>query len=235
VDLEMNATGAVVHTQAFHDTVRARRATRGFLAEPVSADVIRKVLEDAQRSPSNCNTQPWRTHVVSGAKRAELADALQSAYDEGRFSLDFTFDEGEYFGRYAQRRSELGKHYYGALGVAREDTDGRRAAAGLNVTFFGAPHVALLFMPSFGDNVRVAADVGMHAQTFLLSLAAHGLAGLPQTTLGCFADTVREVLGIPEESKLLFGISFGHPDEQAPANSFRMTRAPLSECVNFHQ
>ena len=53
----------------------------------------------------------------------------------------------------------------------------------MNYSFFNAPHVALLFMPSFGDNVRVGSDIGMYGQTFLLSLAARGRGGIPQTSL----------------------------------------------------
>jgi hypothetical protein len=37
----------------------------------------------------------------------------------------------------------------------------------------------------------------MYGQTFLLSLAARGLGGLPQTVIGLYADTVRAVLGVP--------------------------------------
>ncbi|MFD9319117.1 nitroreductase family protein [Streptomyces sp. NPDC060053] len=47
---------------------------------------------------------------------------------------------------------------------------------------------------------RTAGDIGMYAQNFLLSLAARGLAGIPQTVLGVYADTVREFLGVPSLS-----------------------------------
>jgi nitroreductase len=75
----------------------------------------------------------------------------------------------------------------------------------------------------------------MYAQTFLLALAARGLAGVPQTSLGTFAAIAREVLGIDEELKLLFGISFGHPDQASPANKLTMPRDPVSECVTYHE
>ena len=101
--------------------------------------------------------------------------------------------------------------------------------------YAGAPHVALLFMPQIGDAVRTAGDVGMYGQTFLLSLAAQGLAGIPQTFLGMFAETVRSVLGVPDEFKLMFGISFGRPDAEAPVNRLTVGRAPLSESVVFHR
>lgn len=49
-----------------------------------------------------------------------------------------------------------------------------------NLEFFGAPHVVMHFMPEVGDNVRVTGDIGMYAQTLLLSLTAPGLGGIPQ-------------------------------------------------------
>lgn len=43
----------------------------------------------------------------------------------------------------------------------------------------------------------------MYAQRLLLSLAARGIGSIPQTSLGFFADVVREVLGVSAEFKLL--------------------------------
>lgn len=74
----------------------------------------------------------------------------------------------------------------------------------------------------------------MYAQTFLLSLTARGFDGIPQTMLGFYADVVREFLGVPEELKLLFGISFGTVDQSAPVNGVRMGRAPLEQSVVLH-
>ncbi|WP_436737967.1 hypothetical protein [Streptomyces sp. BBFR102] len=49
-----------------------------------------------------------------------------------------------------------------------------------------------------------------------------------------YADTVRGFLGVPDELKLLFGISFGTADVTAPANSFPMGRVPLEHSVVLH-
>ncbi|MET7297228.1 nitroreductase family protein [Streptomyces griseoloalbus] len=53
----------------FTDLARSRHSVRKFLPDPVPPADIRGVLEDAQTAPSNCNTQPWTVHVVSGAAR----------------------------------------------------------------------------------------------------------------------------------------------------------------------
>ncbi len=230
-----NAANAATAPLSFIDVVRARHCCRGFLRQPVPDAVIEEVLKDAQCAPSNCNTQPWATHIVSGAKVGELSQALFKAAGEGRYSPDFSFDQAAFSGRYAERIAEQGKAYYGALCVARDDEQSRIAAVALNYSFFDAPHVALLFMPSIGDNVRVAGDIGMYGQNFLLSLVARGLGGVPQTSLGFFAGTIREALGVPDDMKLLFGISFGYPDLKAAGNSFAMPHDPIAMNVTFHR
>lgn len=222
-------------SKLFHDVVRERHSVRNFLPNPVSDTLLRAVLEDAQRAPSNCNTQPWQVHIVSGAKRDALSKAILEADSAGRMTPDFSFDLRHFHEVYGERAKAQGAAYYQAIGVAREATEDRRTAARLNLDFFGAPHVALLFMPSFGDNVRVAGDIGMYGQTFLLSLTAHGLGGIPQTMLGFYADTIREVLGIDPSMKMLFGISFGYPDTTHAANRYRIEKAPIDDSVIFHR
>jgi nitroreductase len=220
--------------QSFHDLVRKRQSCRQFLAKPLGAARIDAVLQDAQRAPSNCNTQPWQVHIVSGATLASLTQVLVAHAETARFSPDFTWDETAFPGPLDARRRAQGKAYYEALGIARDDKTGRHEAMLRNLTFFGAPHAAFLFMPAVGDSVRVASDVGMYAQTFLLSLTARGFAGVPQTLLGLFAASIRAHLGVPDEMKLLFGISFGYADPAGIAAAPIMPREPISDnCVLY--
>lgn len=233
--LKNNLDINIKEAPSFHEVVRDRTSCRGFLPDPVPSNLITSVLEDAALAPSNCNTQPWATHIVSGKKLQELSEAILRENTAGRISPDFSFDLNDYHGRYQERHFNLAKTQYEAFGVKREDKEGRKEVSDLNYKFFNAPHVAIPFMPTFGDNVRVGGDIGMYGQTFLLSLTAHGLAGIPQTALGFFAGTIREVLNVPNELKMLFGMSFGYADPNAPGNSFKLGRDPLSRTVVFHQ
>lgn len=223
------------NSMLFRDVVRERHSMRAFLPNPVPEDILRSVLEDAQQSPSNCNTQPWQTHIVSGSKRDVLSKVILAADDAGQLTPDFSFGINDFPGVYRERYKEQGAAYYQAIGVKRDDYDLRRYASRRNLEFFGAPHVALLFMQEVGDNIRVAGDIGMYAQTLLLSLTAHGLGGVPQTMLGFYSETIRKELGIDPSLKLLFGISLGYPDMTHPANQYRINKAPLDESVTFHQ
>jgi nitroreductase len=54
------------------EAVTSRRAVRGFKDEPVSREVLERVLSAAAWSPSGSNIQPWNTYVLTGAPLAEI-------------------------------------------------------------------------------------------------------------------------------------------------------------------
>ncbi len=216
----------------FDEVVTERRAVRGFLRSPVDAPTLEAVFNVAARAPSNCNTQPWLVHVASGEAVEALRELLPARFGAGEFSLDFPYD-GSYEGIYRERQYAAADALYSAAGIARQDRERRNAQFMRNFTFFDAPHVAFFFLPEpFG--LREAADLGMYAQTLMLTMTAHGMGSCPQTALSFQADYVRETLGIDPANKLIFGISFGYPDPDAPANSCVTHRGPLSETVTFH-
>lgn len=218
--------------EAFDAVVDSRASLRAYLPQPVEQSLLDHIFAGALRAPSNCNTQPWITHVVSGEKldqfRAEMPDRFMS----GQFTMDFPYD-GVYDGVYKERQYAAAQALYDSVDIAREDKAARHEQFMRNFTFFDAPHVAFLFLPEpFG--LREAADLGMYAQTLMLSFTAHGLGSCPQTALSFQADYVREQLGVGAENKLIFGISFGYPDPGAPANTCRTDRAALQDAVFFH-
>ncbi len=216
----------------FAQLLTSRRSVRAFLPDPVDPELMRKLFTLATSAPSNCNSQPWLTHVVSGACRDAMSEALMHTVGEGEHVLDFPYD-GKYSGVYRERQLEVGLMLYKALGVTREDKAGKRQAFLRNLEFFDAPHVAFIFMPDWAD-IREAVDVGMYAQNLMLSLHAHGIASCPQTILGYNADVVREQLGIESSQKLLFGISFGYADMSRPENQILPSRASISESTQFY-
>lgn len=219
-------------TTTFEDVVRSRRSPRKFLPEEMPAEEIRGVLHDAQAAPSNSNTQPWIVHVVSGQTKTDLSNALVEAFDAGRSSLDFTATYGD--GVHDERSRIQAAALYGQRDIARSDRAGRDEVIRENLRFYGAPHAALLFMPQLGDGVRTAADVGMYAQNFLLSLTARGYHGIPETSVGMYANTVREVLGIPEDLKMLFAIGFGTADPASPLKKLDLPKLSLEDSVQVH-
>jgi len=217
---------------SFASLVNARKSARGFKPEPVSRELLEQVFDVALRAPSNCNTQPWQVHVASGDSVEALRQVMPEAFMKGEFTMDFPYD-GKYEGVYKERQYASAQALYDALGIKREEKDKRNEAFMRNFTFFDAPHVAFLFLPEpFG--LREACDLGMYAQTLMLSMVAHGLACCPQTALSFQADLIRKQLGIDAGNKLLFGISFGFEDVGHPANTCQTDRGSLADIVHFH-
>jgi hypothetical protein len=216
----------------FDEIVAARRSLRAFLPQAVEQATLEAVFAVAQRAPSNCNTQPWITHVASGESLETLRKAMPERFMAGDISMDFPYD-GVYEGVYKERQYGSAQALYDSVNITREDKAARHEQFMRNFTFFDAPHVAFLFLPEpFG--LREAADCGMYAQTLMLAMTAHGLGSCPQTALSFQANFIRETLGIDASNKLLFGISFGYPDPDAPANRCITDRAPLADTVTFH-
>ena len=231
----MNASAEELDAAAAFDRIsRTRRSIRGFLPRPVDAATLETIFTSAAQAPSNCNTQPWQCHVVSGGLRDRLSRIfLEETIAQGKHSLDFPY-EAKYEGEYRRRQIDVAVLLYEALGIARDDREGRERAFLRNLEFFGAPHVAFLFMPGW-CGIREACDVGMYAQSLMLSMWAHGVASCPQTVLGYDADSVRRELGLDADLKLLFGISFGYADMSLPENRIVPERANLAEAVFFHE
>jgi nitroreductase len=218
--------------EVFEKITRSRRSIRGFLRQAVDPSKLEQVFQTAAFAPSNCNTQPWQSHVVSGEARDRLSRIFMETIGEGEYSLDYPY-EAKYEGEYRKRQIDVGILLYEALGVTREDKEGKRRAFLRNLEFFDAPHVVFIFMPEW-CGIREACDVGMYAQNLMLTMSAHGLASCPQTILGYGADSVRAELGIDDSMKLLFGISFGYENAELPENPIVPQRVELCEAVKFY-
>jgi nitroreductase len=220
------------YADVYSSIVAARKSVRAFKPEPVEQSLLDEIFRVSLRAPSNCNTQPWQVHVASAAAVAKLRERLPAEFMAGNLTMDFHYD-GQYAGVYKERQYGAAQALYDAMGIKRDEKERRQEAFMRNFGFFDAPHVAFLFLPEpFG--LREACDLGMYAQTLMLSMVAHGLGCCPQTALSFMAGPVREVLGIEDSNKLLFGISFGYELEDDLSNQCHTDRAELADIVHFH-
>ena len=218
-------------TQVFLDVVSRRRSMRDFKSDPVPREIIESVFGAAQRAPSNCNTQPWFVHVVTGETLEQLRQELPAKFAAGEIALDFPYD-GQYEGVYKERQYASATALYDSLGIARDQKAERNAWFMRNFSFFDAPAVAFFTLPT-GFGLREACDLGMFAQTVMLGLTAHGLGSCPQTALAFLANVIRPALSLGDHEQLMFGMSFGYPTDTA-VNEVTTERASLGDVVTFH-
>lgn len=214
----------------FDAVLRARRSVRGYRPDPVPEAVQAEIFALAALAPSNCNIQPWQVHVISGESLRALGRALVAAAGAPR--PDVPMDTA-YRGVFRARQIGAAVALYSAMGIARDDHEGRRAAFLRNLDAFGAPHCAFVFLPE-GFGLREASDLGGYAQTLMLAMASRGVASCAQGALSLHPDIVRAHLGLEAGPQLIMGIAFGYEDEGHPANAARTDRAGPDEIVTHH-
>jgi nitroreductase len=166
--------------------------------------------------------------VINGARMQAFLQHMAS--QEIREQPAYEIYPRELPSPYRDSRFKVGEDMYGLLGIPREDKAARFAHLARNFEFFGAPYIAFIGMDQkFGTTVAI--DVGMWAQTLMLTMVAFGLHSCPMGTMRNYPDMVREAFGIEDGTKILFGISFGYEDQTVAANATRTTRDPTSANV----
>ena len=81
----------------FTTVVKTRRSVRHYLPTPVPEDILTRVLDAAQCAPSNCNTQPWHVHILSGDINDAFSKTILEAHDAGEDTTDFSFPTADFF------------------------------------------------------------------------------------------------------------------------------------------
>ncbi|OBB27159.1 nitroreductase [Mycolicibacterium peregrinum] len=225
-------THSTTQSSILADLMYRRWSCRGFLSEPVPRDVIDQIIDIARRTPSWCNTQPWHLHVTSGPATDKFRTSLADSWaGDPRLHTDFEFP-ASYEGDYLERRRASGWQLYEALGVERGDRAASAREMLRNFEFFGAPHVAIVTAPA-SLGVYGAVDCGLFVQSFLLAAQSYGVAAVPQAALASHSHFIREHFDLPSDRKVLLGISFGYPDMDHPANSYRTPRRAVEDVVTW--
>jgi nitroreductase len=216
------------------EAVENRVSCRGFKKEPVEQSILQEIFSKAQQSPSNCNVQPWKVLVVSGKQKDVLKNKLiQTVMQQQKPAPDFNWAIA-YQGEHRDRQFGAANALYSAMDIGREEKQKRQMAMLRNWSFFEAPHVAIFTMDKYLD-IMGAVDIGIYAQTLTLLLKEQGISSCMQGALGQFPGPIREIFELPEERGVLFGMSFGYADDEAPANKARTDRAELGDSVVFAQ
>ena len=208
-----------------------RWTCRQFRPDPVPRQTIEQLLGLAQRTPSWCNTQPWQVVVTEGRGTDLFRRALLHEARTAPVVPDFTYPTG-YTDERRLRRRECGAQLYESVGIAADDRAATTRQALRNLELFDAPHVAVLSTPAELGTYG-AVDCGLYVATFLLAAQALGLGAAPQAALAAYAPFLHSYFGLPDDRRVVVGISFGHAEESHPVNGFRTSRARLDDVVTW--
>lgn len=213
-----------------NEAVASRRSIRAFTDRAVPFETVRRVLDQARMAPSGCNFQPWEAIVLTGEPLKALQDRLLAAAPDDPLEYDCTVP-GQY-DKYRPRLQALGAKMYGSMGIDRDEADMRQAFARVNILGFGAPVLLLSHFPKLMEAPQWS-DIGMWLQTIMLLLRGEGLDSCPQEYFGIYGRTIKDQLGLSDDTLLFCGLAIGWRDSETPVNNFDRERVPLDEQVAF--
>lgn len=232
---DMTGVSRYKPTPETESTIRARRSIRAYLPDPVDDATVREILELAALAPSGTNTQPWRVHVVSGAKRDALCDELVAAFLKGgEYHQEYAYAPDPWPDIYQARRRACGWGLYGTLGIVKGEKDKMQAQHARNFKFFDAP-VGLFITIQRELEYGSWLDIGLFLQNLMLAARAKGLDTCPQQAFAGFHKIIQQRLQIPAQEMVVCGVALGYADMSAPENRFQPAREPVDTFTVFHE
>ena len=238
-DQQASQSGSGVTPDALALLMRERWSCRAFLPDRIERSTIEQMFSMAQAAASWCNSQPWQVIVTEGEGTEAFRGALYDHASNQNWAdqtirpeqPDFAFPF-KYEGVYKERQRETGWALYRSVGIEHGDRAGSGRQVLENFRFFGAPHMAIITSEK-NLGVYGAIDCGGFVANVLLAARSLGIATIAQAAIAGCAPFVRDYFGIPDNRMIVCGISFGRADMAHPANSFRTSRASVSNVIDF--
>ncbi|SVB03629.1 uncharacterized protein METZ01_LOCUS156483 [marine metagenome] len=209
-----NLTSGPEGTADIFEAVYSQRAIRKFKNEPVSDEILRRVIEAATKAPSGTNRQPWRFLVVRDSeKRSRIAKMIRTNAENNPGIREY-FSEGSKSDDTGQRLM-----FTGALSLLN-DLD--QAPVYIIPCLYRDDGT---FSPT--DNVLTGSSIYGAVQNLQLVARALGLGTVLTTFQAPILDELRPFLGIPESALPCALIPLGYPD----ANFGPTRRLPVDDVL----
>ena len=223
---------ATLDAAAVVDTViRSRKTVRAFRPDPVPRSQLVEIIEVARTAPSNFNTQPWRVHVLAGAAKRALSEAISRVHSANTHPPFSPFPQPPP-PDCAARLNDFGRRFYTTLSIDRSDMAARARQTGRNFLFFDAP-VGFIFTIDSALTKHSWLDFGLFLQNLMLAAHARGLATCPQVSFVRYQSVIAEELGLAPEEAVTCGMSLGYADKQAAVNHLGMPREPIEQFTRW--
>ena len=121
------------------EALNSRYTCRSFKQDPVNREILLEIIENATRSPSWANTQPWEIYIAGG----NVLESIRQGYIEN-FKGDVPTDHdipfmSEWRVQHQERMKELGINLYKHLGISKGDR-GKRSILEIEFQTFWCSH-----------------------------------------------------------------------------------------------
>lgn len=215
-----------------HEALIKRYTCRAFKPDPVSPELVKEILEWANRTPSWGNTQPWQIYVTGGEVLESLRQGSLDRFSQGIAGNPDLPVPQDWPEAMKKRYTAVGKERFALLAQELDKDNIVQSILERNYAFYDAPVVIYLCMDKSLTPYSMY-DLGALSQSIMLAAAERGLDTAPAIMLVQYPDMIREALGIPDHLAIVLGIALGYGDGGSIHNRLRTSRRPLSEVASF--
>lgn len=218
----------------FEEVVQGRCSIRGYKPDPVPRKVLEEVVELATRAPSSMNTQPWHLYIVTG----EPLDRIRKANTERNLAGVPPSREirshGAYEGVHRQRQVDIAVQLFQAMGIERNDTEGRQDWVLRGFRQFDAPvSIVVTYDKELQGGDIAQFDCGALVNGLVFAAWSKGLGAVVNSQGIMQSPVVREHAGIPDDQVIMICVAMGYPDDDFAANHVRSQRRLVDEVASF--
>jgi nitroreductase len=210
------------------DALRSTGAVREFRDEPVTDEVIERILETARFAPSGGNRQGWRVIVI---KDRDTRERLRDIYTDVWYEYLAQGAAGlTPWAPVTDRDAETAAlTRAGEMRAAAEQGPGGFAEHFDQVPVLVAVLADMRYLAAVDrdlDRYTLVGGASIYPFVWSILLAAHdeGLGGVLTTMVIHREPEVKELLAIPDEMAVVAVVALGHPVSRAQ----RLTRTPVS-------
>jgi nitroreductase len=205
--------------------IAERKSIRAFKPDPVSKDVLKKILEISCRAPSSVNQQPWEFAVIAGEPLEELKRLnIDKTLAGTPAQRDYPPEERPKDSVYRQRQVSLAMEIFALMGIEREDRGKRLDWLLRGLRYFDAPAAIIIYTDRCLCQTGPLLDIGALMQNICLAALVFGLGTCIENQGIQYSDAMREYIGIPETKRIAVSIAIGYPDWDFPANRLTTPR-----------
>ncbi|MEI6727707.1 MAG: nitroreductase [Actinomycetes bacterium] len=210
--------------------IRARRSVRAFTAQPVSAQMIRQILELSLWAPSWANAQAWNVFVLTGAPLEVLKEELAKKAESGQADPTDLPMPPRVWPEYLRERMVVRSL---ASETADEHAPVRPAVGPSGWQLYGAPCLLLFAIDEQLEPRYACVDAGLLVQTICLAAEDRGLATCVMATAVRFPGVLHELIPEAKGMRFVVGLALGQVDTDAAVNRSERKRVGVDEIVHW--
>jgi nitroreductase len=206
-----------------YDVMRTTFAAREFTDDPVSDEMLARILDNARFAPSGGNRQGWKVLVIrEQTTRDALVPLIKPTLQ--RYMAQVMNGESPW--------NTINPTSLSDAEIAAIEVPEQRIRALTDAPVVLMVFVDLADVASFDaglDRVGVISGASIYPFVWNILLAARneGLGGTPTTFVGAAEPELQALLGVPEQMAFAAMIPLGRPVKQLT----RLTRKPVEEFV----